>query len=1002
MPTSLQDLYATLTAARTDGELTLSAGSAGADTIDAFLASLPDQSVTLKQADIELSGATVVVSGALDATWALPGTDQSIVAQAATITYEQDGPSGSITAGLAVTATLASGQHTISLHGTLGANSGLSFTWDTSQGETLSLADAATIAADSEIVPLLPPDLPPFSTLSLTSFTLSFGYLAGVATLLGFTLDAGPDAIWDIIPGQHVLTKIGITLGAAYQAFGNGYQESFSGNVHATLDLGQEFEVIVGLTSTSFWEVDIIATSGLPALETIASIAGAGDAVASGLRAIGLGDITLQSVAIGISRFDGSLAYIKIQGTLSFLEKVINVYVQLPDFRFAGSLSPDTPISLTALLDDMLGSPGGLPDVSITELGLSAFPSAGSYSLFLVIADGEITAGKYGVSQVDLEIYKTSNGVTGGLSGVIQLGTAELLVSAQYAGPPTGWSFSGELTDMNIGQLLDELASTYGIGQIPEPIRSLELSKVSVSYQTGTGNFAFLLDAGFTVDATPVDVAVTITVVPSAQAPATGAVTQGTQGYSALFTGQVTFAGLQFDLVFDTESTGTDVLIADFVHNEAAPVELRALVAAASADLAQAIPAGISLDVKEVKFVFLKQTSSVWAFGVRIGAAINLNELPIVGSKLPPDQTLAIQNLQILYSSAELTAAQTGVINPLLPTGVAKLADTVAQGIAFDADVQLGSVTQHLQAAVTPPPAPAVPVTGAVVPASSTDPVKWLDVNKQFGIFSFQRVGVGYQDNVLTFALDASVAVGPLAFSMQALSVGSSLSEFSPVFSLQGLALTFDRPPLSIGGAFLKVRETVGNQTFDSYYGELIVQAATFSLKALGGWAPDANPSSFFIYLSVNVPLGGPPFLFITGLAGGFGINSQLTLPTIDKVSTFPLLPGVALPEQASPAETIKAVIPSLQESFRPLAGQYWVRGRDRVHLVRDDPGPRPSCRCSFGVDLQIGVVGVCAMTFPTGDPYPVAYVEIDVVASFTGLGRRLELLAGRRGNLSC
>ena len=38
----------------------------------------------------------------------------------------------------------------------------------------------------------------------------------------------------------------------------------------------------------------------------------------------------------------------------------------------------------------------------------------------------------------------------------------------------------------------------------------------------------------------------------------------------------------------------------------------------------------------------------------------------------------------------------------------------------------------------------------------------------------------------------------------------------------------------------------------------------------------------------------------------------------------------------------------------------------------------------SFGVDLQIGVVGTCAMTFPTGDPYPVAYVEIDVVASFT------------------
>ena len=66
------------------------------------------------------------------------------------------------------------------------------------------------------------------------------------------------------------------------------------------------------------------------------------------------------------------------------------------------------------------------------------------------------------------------------------------------------------------------------------------------------------------------------------------------------------------------------------------------------------------------------------------------------------------------------------------------------------------------------------------MPASSTDPVNWIDVNKQFGVFSFKRVGIGYQDNVLMFVLDASVALGPVAFSMQALSVGSPLSKFSP------------------------------------------------------------------------------------------------------------------------------------------------------------------------------------------------------------------------------
>jgi hypothetical protein len=550
-------------------------------------------------------------------------------------------------------------------------------------------------------------------------------------------------------------------------------------------------------------------------------------------------------------------------------------------------------------------------------------------------------------------------------------------------GVPAGLWVSGQITNLNIGTLLADLGSTYGITDVPAPIKSLVLSKVSVSYQTGTGVFAFDLEAGFTVESAPVAVAITIAVMPTAQAPADGAVTQGTQGYSATFTGQVTFAGLQFDIVFDTAATGTDVLVADFVH-AGSPVALQALVAAVSAEVAQAIPPGISLDLKEVKFIFLKQTATQWAFGLRLGAGINLNELPIVGSKLPPDQTLALQNLQILYSSADMTTAQTAIVNPLLPTGVTKLPDTVGQGIAFDADVQLGGTTKHLQAGVTPPPAVQTAVAaGAVVPASSTDPVKWLNVNKQFGIFSFERVGVGYQDNVLVFALDASVALGPLAFSLQALTVGSPLTSFEPQFSLKGLALTFDRPPLSIGGAFLKVRETVGTQTFDSYYGELIVQAATFGLKALGGWAPDANPASFFIYLSINAPLGGPPFLYVTGLAGGFGINSRLILPTIDKVGRFPLLPGLAPAEKSSPAETIKEVIPALQDSFTPMAGQYWVAAGIAVSSF-EMIQVSAVISVSFGVDLQIGVVGTAAMTLPTGSPYPVAYIEIDVVASFT------------------
>ncbi len=170
--------------------------------------------------------------------------------------------------------------------------------------------------------------------------------------------------------------------------------------------------------------------------------------------------------------------------------------------------------------------------------------------------------------------------------------SAKPVLPATGDGLPAGFALTGELTQLHHRQLLADLAATYGIGQVPAPIASLLLSKVSVSYQSGTGQFAFDLEAGFTVESAPVAVTVTIAVMPSAQAPAAGAVVQGSAGYAALFTGQVKFAGLQFDLVFDATGTGTDVLVADFVGS-GTPVELQALVAGVSQQVAQAIPQGL-------------------------------------------------------------------------------------------------------------------------------------------------------------------------------------------------------------------------------------------------------------------------------------------------------------------------------------------------------------------------------------------------------------------------
>ena len=691
-------------------------------------------------------------------------------------------------------------------------------------------------------------------------------------------------------------------------------------------------------------------------------------------------------------------------------------------FTISGHLSH--PITLEELATTINGAPvHGLPTLTVLSAGFSG-DTDGNFAVLVALGNwhlADIGSVSIDVYEVSAAISRQSGALTGQFITAFGVGNVRLNLSADMtlssdmsaeARDGDGWVFIGGTapgTDIPIGELLTELAS-YGIdpSQVPEPIRTLDLTTLNLTYDTAQKTFTFNVTARLTVVQTPVEVSIAIVVQPTPQAPQTDppATVAGSKGYSATFTGTVEFNKVKFDLVFDVTGTGTDVLVADFADpSGVTKTDLRGFVEEISTEKAQAIPPGTVVQLDEVKFVYLKQQDSQWAFGIKLGAQINLNELPVVGSTLPAGETLSIEALQLLYSSADIGSAQTAVINGVMPSQVSKLPDNVVAGIAFDADVRLGDRTEHLHAGVTPPAAgnPQLPpgpnrrasLASAAgdrpVPASSTDPVKWLDINKQFGIFSFQRVGLGYENNELTFALDASVALGPLAFSMEGLTVKTSLTKFNPGFDLRGLALAFDAPPISIAGALLRVDEIVDEQTLSSYYGELMVEVAQFSLQALGGWAPDADPASFFVYLSLDVPLGGPPFLFVTGLAGGFGINTSLTLPTINQVGSYPLLPKHAPKEKSSAAETIKDVIPALQRVFHPDAGEYWVAaGIAFTSFEMIDAQAVVSVE--FGTELQIGVVGTCSMTFPTGDPAPVAYVEIDVVASFTPSTGRLSV----------
>ena len=283
-----------------------------------------------------------------------------------------------------------------------------------------------------------------------------------------------------------------------------------------------------------------------------------------------------------------------------------------------------------------------------------------------------------------------------------------------------------------------------------------------------------------------------------------------------------------------------------------------------------------------------------------------------------------------------------------------------------------------------PNPAPYAPGK-TTKPAS---PIHWIDINKTFGPVDLKQIGLNYASGEATFGFSAGFALGGFALELEGLTItfplplpdsppGNTVS-----FGLDGLGMSVQRGGFSLSGAFLRVIEN----KVTSYYGLIAVQVGTFGLKALGGYTPAHNgdPASFFLYAAVQAPLGGPPFLFITGFAGGFGINRTLILPTIDDLPGYILLPSNAPAPEGTPSSTITTILPQFKKYLQDKPGQYWVAAGISFTSF-EMINAFALVTVSFGVDFQVALIGRCSMTFPTAVAGPaLAYIEIDILASFT------------------
>jgi hypothetical protein len=262
-----------------------------------------------------------------------------------------------------------------------------------------------------------------------------------------------------------------------------------------------------------------------------------------------------------------------------------------------------------------------------------------------------------------------------------------------------------------------------------------------------------------------------------------------------------------------------------------------------------------------------------------------------------------------------------------------------------------------------------------------------VPVQRGFGPLYIGSVGLGWEqtDFLLNVLFTGSVTLAGLKADMTGLTVGVPVKTLTDLtaykLDLQGLDISFQGGPVSISGGLLKTT------TPDLMYtGTALVKASTFSIVAAGSYAqlttggdPASTSPSLFIFGALNVPLGGPPSFFVTGLAAGFGYNRALTLPSVGQVQNFPLVAGVKN-GSFSEGQSADSALEELNSVITPAIGEYWVAAgvQFTTYKLLDTLA---LLFVKFGREFEIDLIGLSSAALPPEIPKSsaLAYIELAI-----------------------
>lgn len=174
----------------------------------------------------------------------------------------------------------------------------------------------------------------------------------------------------------------------------------------------------------------------------------------------------------------------------------------------------------------------------------------------------------------------------------------------------------------------------------------------------------------------------------------------------------------------------------------------------------------------------------------------------------------------------------------------------------------------------------------------------WLKMEKSFGPVYFKKLGLQYSIRDGKSYIECIPEIGLVFrnFSLifNEVSVRSPLANFDPSFHLDGFELQYECGIVKIAGGFLHTEY----DDYDEYAGMGLLKlnlgrqsSLNMDISAIAAYADmHDHGNAFFLYAVLDYPIGGPLFLFCTGLSAGFGYNYDLNVPSIEDIGKFPLV----------------------------------------------------------------------------------------------------------------